>query len=117
MKNLILHSVPVIISMIWLNIEKQTLNPVILKGPDFLKFYLILLSGSWLVAFLLKRFTANFSKTTLAFFYFILVLGLIKLIRGISLGRPIGILVMIMIVEVVVVLMVIYHYVNHKIKD
>ncbi|MDR2234803.1 MAG: hypothetical protein LBE92_01655 [Chryseobacterium sp.] len=117
MKNLILHSVPVIISMIWLNIEKQTFNPVILKGPDFLKFYMILLSGTCLVAFLLKRSTANFPKTTLYFFFFILVLGLIKLIRGINLGKPIGFLVMIMIVEVIIILIIIYHHINHKIKD
>lgn len=45
MKNLIIHSIPVAAGMIWLEVECRTLNPLSLKGPDFLKFYVILLLG------------------------------------------------------------------------
>lgn len=106
MKKLIIHFTSVIISFIWLIAECQTFNPITLKGPDFLKFYLILVLGFYLSVFMLKSFGETISQTTFYFLILIGVLGIIKLIRGIMLGKPIGFLIMILILELMVILLV-----------
>ncbi|MCU7617567.1 hypothetical protein NZ698_10190 [Chryseobacterium sp. PBS4-4] len=106
MKKIIIHSVPFFISLIWLLTEHQTYNPILLKGPDFLRFYLILLTGIYLSVFILKFFKESVSKTTFYFLISIFILGLIKLIRGLYLGKPIGYLIMILIIEIAAIIIV-----------
>lgn len=48
---------------------------------------------------------------------FIFVLGMIKLIRGILLGKPVGFLVMILIAECIVILLFKLFHVKNKIKN
>ncbi|WET48055.1 hypothetical protein PYS58_15925 [Chryseobacterium indologenes] len=102
MKKLIIHSISVVISCIWLIMKCHTLNPVTLKGPEFLKFYLILIVGFYISIFLLKLFRETVSNNT--FYILILIggLGIIKLIRGVILGKPIGVLAMILVLELIV---------------
>ncbi|CAI8851395.1 hypothetical protein [Chryseobacterium sp. IT-36CA2] len=114
MKKLIIHSVPVVISFMWLMAIHQTFNPIILKGPDFLKFYLILILGFYASVFILNSLKETVSKVTLYFAILIFLLGAVKLIRGIMLGKPIGFLVMILIVESIVTVFFISNYVNKK---
>lgn len=38
MKKIIIHSIPVLISLIWLVFTHHTFNPISLKGPSFLSF-------------------------------------------------------------------------------
>ncbi|WP_426476586.1 hypothetical protein ACP3T3_14760 [Chryseobacterium sp. CBSDS_008] len=116
MKKAIIHSVPVVISFIWLGTTHQTFNPVILKGPEFLKFYLILILGFYVSVFMLKSFEKAISNTTLYIAGFIFLLGIIKLIRGAMLGKPIGFLVMILIAECIVTVFFMSGHVNEKIK-
>ncbi|MFP8894764.1 hypothetical protein [Chryseobacterium sp. EZn1] len=116
MKKLIIYSVPVVIGFMWLMAVHQTFNPVILKGPDFLRFYLILILGFYASLFILKSLKIAISSTTLYFAGFILLLGIIKLIRGFLLGKPVGFLVVILIAEGIVTLVFISGYVNEKIK-
>jgi len=116
MKKFIIHSVPVVISFMWLMAVPQTCNPVILKGPDFLKFYLILVLGFYASLFIVNSLKETISGTTLYFAGFIFLLGIIKLIRGVMLGKPVGFLVMILIAECVVTLVFISGHVNEKIK-
>ena len=116
MKKLIIHSVPVVIGFIWLMAVHQTFNPVILKGPDFLKFYVILVLGFYASFFLLNSLKETISGTVFYFAGFIFLLGIIKLIRGVILGKPVGFLVMILIAEGIVILIFISGYVNEKIK-
>ncbi|KMQ69779.1 hypothetical protein ACM39_01645 [Chryseobacterium sp. FH2] len=106
MKKIIIHTVPLIISWLWLVINKETYNPITLKGPDFLKFYLILLLGFYSSFFLLKTLRETISKTTFYFMILIFSLGIVKLIRGIFLGKPIGFLAMILILESIVNLII-----------
>ncbi len=94
----------------------QTFNPVILKGPDFLKFYLILVLGFYASLSLLNSLRETISGTTFYFAGFIFLLGIIKLIRGVILGKPVGFLVMILIAEGIVILIFISGHVNEKIK-
>jgi len=56
MKKYIIHLAPFIISLIWLVAECQTFNPIFLKGPEFLTFYLILLLGFYASVFGLRVF-------------------------------------------------------------
>jgi len=116
MKKTIIHSVPVVISFLWLMAVPCTFNPLILKGPDFLKFYLLLVLGFYASLFILKSLKEAISGTTHYFAGFIFLLGIIKLIRGVMLGKPVGFLVMILIAEGVVTLIFISSYVNEKIK-
>ncbi len=102
MKKLIIHSIPVVISFLWLVTQCQTFNPITLKGPDFLKFYLILVLGFYLSIFILRLFGEKVSQTTFYFLMLIGSLGIVKLIRGIMLGKPIGFLIMILILELIV---------------
>ncbi|MCW1963738.1 hypothetical protein [Chryseobacterium viscerum] len=116
MKKLIIHSAPIVVSFIWLITVCQTLNPIILKGPDFLKFYLILVLGFYASVFILNSMTDAISKTTFYFVGFIFLLGIIKLIRGIMLGKPVGFLVMILILECIVAVLLIMSHINKKMK-
>lgn len=116
MKKIIIHSVPVVISFMWLMAVPQTCNPVILKGPDFLKFYLMLVLGFYASFFIVNSLKETISGTTLYFAGFIFLLGVIKLIRGVMLGKPVGFLVMILIAECFVILVFISGHVNEKIK-
>lgn len=117
MKKLIIHSVPIVISFIWLVTECQTFNPITLKGPDFLKFYLILILGLYLSIFIVKLIGEKISQTTFYFLMGIGVLGIIKLIRGIMLGKPIGFLTMILIAELVVAFLLMSWASNEKLKQ
>lgn len=100
----------------WLMAAPQTCNPVILKGPDFLKFYLMLVLGFYASLFIVNSLKETISGTTLYFAVFIFLLGIIKLIRGVMLGKPVGFLVIILIAECVVTLVFISGHVNEKTK-
>ncbi len=114
MKKLIVHSVPVVISFAWLAAIHQTFNPVILKGPDFLRFYLILILGFYVSIFILNTLKETVSKTTFYFAGLIFLLGSVKLTRGIMLGKPVGFLVMILIAECIVAVFFIPNHINKK---
>ncbi|WP_426481253.1 hypothetical protein [Chryseobacterium sp. R2ACT005] len=116
MKKLTIHSVPVGVSFMWLMTACQTLNPIILKGPDFLKFYLILVLGFYASFFILNSLRETISETTFYFTGFIFLLGIIKLVRGIMLGKPVGFLVMILILECIVAVFLIMSHINKKTK-
>lgn len=116
MKKIIIHSVPVAISLIWLCTTYQTFNPVALKGPGFLKFYILLILGFYTSVFMLNFFIEKISKVTFYFNGFIFLLGIIKLIRGIVLEKPVGFLVMILIAECIVTLVFMSIHFNKKIK-
>jgi hypothetical protein len=87
-------------------LEHNTCHPIFLKGPDFLRYYLILLTGIYLSIPILKFFKESVSKTTFYFLISIFILGLIKLIRGLYLGKPVGYLIMILIIEITVITIV-----------
>jgi hypothetical protein len=116
MKKVIIHSAPVVVSFMWLMAACQTLNPIIIKGPDFLKFYLILVLGFYISVFILNSWREAISKTTLYCTGFIFLLGTVKLIRGIMLGKPVGFLIMILILECIVAVFLIMSHINKKIK-
>ncbi|WP_374465055.1 hypothetical protein [Chryseobacterium sp.] len=116
MKKIIIHSVPVVSSLMWLWTTCQTFNPVVLKGPDFLKFYILLILGFYASVFMLNSFKEKISEVTLYFTGFIFLLGIIKLIRGIVLEKPVGFLVMILIAECIVTVIFMSGYFNKKIK-
>ncbi|UOU99314.1 hypothetical protein MUU74_04985 [Chryseobacterium daecheongense] len=113
MKNLISHSVSIGISMFWLVSEHHIYNPILLKGPDFLAFYLILIITFYLSIFMVRLIKGSVSGITTFFMIFILGVGIVKLIRGLMLGKPIGFLVIILIVEVFVSLFIM----SMKVKD
>ena len=104
MKKIIIHSFPIVISLIWLILECRTFNPITLKGPDFLKFYLILVLGFYTSIFILRLLKEKISRATFYLLGLIGILGIIKLIRGIMLGKPIGFLMMILIAELIIML-------------
>ncbi|WP_347217471.1 hypothetical protein [Chryseobacterium sp.] len=116
MKKIIIHSIPVAISFLWLITECNTFNPITLKGPDFLKFYLILVAGFYISVFIIKSIGKTFSHTTFYFLMLIGGLGMIKLIRGIMLGKPVGFLTMILILELIVMLVLIPFKSNNEFK-
>jgi hypothetical protein len=103
MKKILFHSATIAISMIWLVINHQTYNPFSLKGPEFLKFYLILLSGFYLSVFSLNYLRQTFSNTTFYFMILILVSGVIKIIIGLFLGKPVGYLVILLIIQFIAI--------------
>jgi len=104
MKKILFYSVPLMISMIWLILTQQTCNPISIKGPEFLKFYLILVIGFYTSVMILKSFEENSSKTMFYFMILIFLLGIVKLIKGLIIGKPVGYLVMILIVEGIIIL-------------
>ncbi|WP_300691654.1 hypothetical protein [Chryseobacterium sp.] len=116
MKKIIIHSVPVVISFLELAATSHTFNPVILRGPEFLKFYLLLVFGFYASVLALKSFKETVSKTTLSFMILIFLLGLIKLVRGVLLGKPVGFLIMILIAEGFAEVLVIKYYLKENIK-
>ncbi|MBO9692552.1 MAG: hypothetical protein J7550_12890 [Chryseobacterium sp.] len=116
MRKIVIHSASVMISLIWLWVTCQTLNPVTLKGPDFLTFYIILVLGFYVSVFIINSLREKISKETFYFAGFIFLLGMIKLVRGIILGKPIGFLVMILIAECVVAVVLMLTHVNKNMK-
>jgi len=116
MKKIIIHSIPVFISMIWLATEHKTYQPLFLKGPDFLRFYLILVIGIYFSVFILKYLNETISKTTFYFLISIGILGLIKIIRGLYLGKPVGYLIMILMIKIIVILILKPFQFNKKFK-
>ncbi len=117
MKKILIHTIPVIISLIWLIEINHTLDPISLKGPHFLKFYLILVFGFYASIFALKIFRESISKTTFYFIISIFLLGIVKLIKGISLEKPVGFLIMILISELIVILFISSSKLNLKINQ
>jgi len=111
-----IHIIPVIMSLAWLVMNTDTINPISLKGPDFLKFYLILLFGFYSSVFVLKLFKESISKTTLYFMISIFILGIVKLVRGLFLGKPVGFLILILILEFIVILFINVTKLNYKVK-
>ncbi|MCS4227077.1 cytochrome b subunit of formate dehydrogenase [Sphingobacterium sp. BIGb0165] len=99
MKKILFHSATIAISMIWLVINHQTYNPFSLKGPEFLKFYLILLSGFYLSVFSFNYLRQTISNTTFYFMIVILVSGVIKITIGLFLGKPVGYLIILLIIQ------------------
>lgn len=116
MKTIIIYSVLLITSLICLFFMGNTMNPIALKGPDFLRFYLILLFGFYASVFALKIAEEPFSGVTRYGMIFIFILGAIKLIRGIFLGKPVGFLLWILVVEGIVFLLINSNHVNRRIK-
>lgn len=116
MKSLAMYSVSVIVSFIWLYILHQTYNPILLKGPDFLKFYLLLLMTLYLMIFTVNRLKIHNRKISFIFLISILSLGITKLFRGLYLNKPIGYLVMILIIETIVILIFTKIHFNRKLK-
>lgn len=103
MKRILFHSATIVMSMIWLVINHQTYNPFSLKGPEFLKFYLILLSGFYLSVFSLNYLRQTISKTTFYFMMVILVSGMIKITIGLFLGKPVGYLIILLIIQFIAI--------------
>lgn len=116
MKKLIIHLVPGVISFIWLFSKHHTFNPITLKGPDFLQFYSILLLSVYAVIPLLKMMKEPVSKTVLYGISLVFILGIIKLVRGLILGKPIGFLAMILLLECIVGMVFIRSCFKYKMK-
>lgn len=116
MKKIIVHLVPLAISWVWLILNEPTFNPLVLKGPDFLKFYLMLLFGFYASASILKISGESFSKMTFYGMIFIFILGVVKLIRGIVFEKPVVFLLMVLLMESIVFLFVNSGKVNRKMK-
>lgn len=116
MKKMIIHSVPIVVSFTGLEIFCHTLNPIMVRGPEFLKFYVIMLLGFSISVFCLKLFRENRSTVSLYFMLFIFILGVVKLIRGLSIDRPVGILISIIVAEIIVFMMFMSTDFKHKIK-
>ncbi|MBD8083155.1 hypothetical protein [Chryseobacterium caseinilyticum] len=116
MKTTALYSVSVFTAMFWLFISHQTLNPITLKGPIFLQLYLIILTGFCVTVILGKLLKINNPRPILYFLISIFSLGIIKLIRGIYLGKPVGYLTVILMIEITVILFFKSTHFNRKLK-
>lgn len=116
MKNILIHSVSVVISFFWLVTEKETYNPISLKGPDFLKFYLILLLCFYTSVFVLNFLKERVTKVTILFIILIFLLGMMKLIKGMILDKPVGYLLLILFFEGVFYIYFMLFYFNKKLK-
>ncbi|MDP9958752.1 hypothetical protein [Chryseobacterium lathyri] len=116
MKKIIIHLIPVFISITGLALYCDTFNPIIVRGPEFLKFYFTLTIGFYLSVYCLKFFRENLSKITFYFMIFIFLLGVIKLIKGVILERPVGILFSILVAEIIVNMIFISTEFKDKIK-
>jgi FtsH-binding integral membrane protein len=116
MKTIIIYSVLLITSLIGLFFTGNTMNPFALKGPDFLRFYLILLFGFYASVFALKITGEPFSGVMHYGMILIFILGVIKLTRGIFLGKPVGFLLWILVMEGIVFLFINSDHVNRRIK-
>ncbi len=116
MKKILIHSLPIALSFTWLLSTGHTFNPVTLKGPDFLKFYLVLISSFYALVFSLTLFRESISKTTLYFMALIFISGIVKLIKGMILQKPVGFLLIILIGELAVILSVYLCHFNKRIQ-
>ena len=116
MKKVLIHILPVTFGFTWLILVNRTFNPLFLKGPDFLKFYLILIFGFYASILVLKSFKETISGTTYCFMALIFLMGIVKMIRGILLGKPVGFLILILVLEFIVFLAIKRPDVNHRIK-
>lgn len=116
MKKVLIHILPVALGFTWLILVNRTFNPLFLKGPDFLKFYLILIFGFYASVLVLKFFKETISGTTYCFMALIFLTGIVKMIRGILLGKPVGFLILILVLEFIVLLAIKRPDVNHRIK-
>ena len=116
MKKILIHSLPVTLSFTWLHLTGHAFNPVTLKGPDFLKFYLVLISSFYALVFSLTLFRESISKTTLYFMALIFMSGIVKLIKGMILQKPVGFLLIILIGELAVMLSVYLCHFNKRIR-
>ncbi|SMP04358.1 hypothetical protein SAMN06264346_101304 [Chryseobacterium profundimaris] len=103
------YIIPFIISFLWLFIINHSSNPFILKGPDFLKFYQILIFLFYMSVFILNR---SISQTTFYGLGLIILLGIIKLFIGMILGKPVGFLIIILILELIVLMIIRRSYLN-----
>jgi len=116
MKSSLLYSVSILLGFSWIIFQNNTCNPIALQGTDFLKFYLILLTGFSLTVFLGKFLKINNRKQIVYFLTAIFVLGIIKLIRGIYLGKPVGYLTVILIIQITAILFIKSLYFTKKSK-
>lgn len=116
MKKTLIHALPVALSFSWLLLTGHTFNPIILKGPDFLKFYLLLISSFYALVFFLSLFRERISKTTLYFMALLIISGIVKLIKGMILQKPVGFLLIILIGELAVMLSVYLCHFNKRIQ-
>lgn len=103
MRRIFIHAIPFAISFLWLLIQNHTSNPFALKGPDFLRFYLVLIFGFYTLTFVLN-YVHKISETTFYCLGLIFLIGTIKLFIGMILGKPVGFLIMILIAELIVFL-------------
>lgn len=117
MKKIVWYSTSVIVSMVWLVLTHHTYNPISLRGPEFIKFYLILLLGFYVSVMVLKSLKQQIPKMTFYFMIFIFLLGVVKLFRGLSLDRPVGILFSILVAEIIINMIFISTEFKHKIKQ
>lgn len=101
MKTALIHTIPVVISLIGIRLMNHKFNPISLKGPDFLKFYILLLFG-----FYLTVFAGRYKNLTVTFYFSISIflLGICKLCRGVFLSKPVGFLVILLILQFIVIL-------------
>ncbi|MDQ1098172.1 MULTISPECIES: hypothetical protein [Chryseobacterium] len=102
MKNTTIQATSLLISLLWIGLMHQTLNPFALKGPEFLSFYSILLFGWYITLLFAKFYKGSFSKTTVVFGVFIFIFGAIKFVKGVYLGKPVGLLILMLIIQVIV---------------
>lgn len=102
MKKLLFNSASFVAGMAWLLFEYQTFNPISLKGPEFLKFYLIVLLGFYGSIIIQKFCKETISRATFYFMVFILILGVVKLVKGLILGRPVGYLIILLAIECII---------------
>ncbi len=100
----------------WLILINHTVNPFILKGPDFLKFYLMLVLGLYVSFFTLRLLGEGISKLTFYFMVFIFLLGIVKLMKGILSDKPLGFLLIILLAELSVTLYVYLYYFNKRMQ-
>lgn len=115
-KKIIIHSISVGISLIWLVFTHHTFNLISLKGPSFLFFYLLLIIGFYVSIFILKLIKQKISEVTFYFMISIFILGIIKLVKGMFLGKPVGFLIMILVLELIVIFFIHLSTVSYKIN-
>jgi uncharacterized protein YhhL (DUF1145 family) len=116
MKRILIHTIPVIISFIWLIAVNNTLNPFSLKGPDFLRFYLIFIFMFYSLILILKYFKYKISETEVYGLVSIILVGIIKLFIGIYLGKPVGFLIAILLSELIVLVIITRSYFRRQSK-
>lgn len=116
MKKVLIHTLPVALTFTGLLVTGHAFNPVALKGPDFLKSYLILIFSFYASVFSSTLFKESISKTTLYGMALIFILGVVKLINGIILQKPVGFLLMILTGELAVMLSVYLYHFNKRMQ-